>query len=230
MHWATVAQSRSQNTTPSPRSPRPVTQSPITAPDLKATFRALLIPLSSAAHAVLTLPLVATLIPKNPASTDRSAPITYRIAVVQLTPNPIARKSITITIIIVLYSLFRNAIAPSLMNPDISFILSLPSFALLIQLVRPTATRSPIIAATGMRILRTSIVLLLINDYLPSRYRTKKTLEASFLRTKVNIIKISISINISSVSLYHHSSVTMTSESTINNIAAIVDTLLSNAS
>ena len=62
--------------------------------------------------------------------------------------NPISRKSTAITITIILYSRFRNAIAPSAMKPEISFILSVPSGALPIHEASPTATASPIIAAT----------------------------------------------------------------------------------
>ena len=92
-----------------------------------------------------TLPSVATFIPKNPASTDSSAPNTYKIAVVTLwRPKPISRASTTITIAMILYSLVRNAIAPSLMYPAISFILSLPSSALPTHVARETATIRPI--------------------------------------------------------------------------------------
>ena len=48
----------------------------------------------------------------------------------------------TITITIVLYSRVRNAIAPSLMCPAISFILSSPSFTFLIQFASMNATKS----------------------------------------------------------------------------------------
>ena len=69
-----------------------------------------------AALAVLTLPLVATFMPKYPAKTDRHAPTRYSIAVVQLfRPRPSAKNKTATTKIIVLYSLVRNAIAPSLM-------------------------------------------------------------------------------------------------------------------
>ena len=147
-HSTTVVRSSTHRTTPRPNRPSPVTARPITAPERNAIFRALFIPDSSAAYAVLTLPSVATFIPKKPASTDSSAPHTYKIPVIQLIKSPISRNRTTITIAMTLYSLVRNAIAPSRMNPAISFIRSLPSSALLIHEARPTATTSPIIAAT----------------------------------------------------------------------------------
>ena len=76
MHCIIVAKSRTTTTTPSPKSPSPATQSPITAPLLNAILRARGIPDSIAALAVLTLPFVATFIPKNPASTESRAPQT----------------------------------------------------------------------------------------------------------------------------------------------------------
>ena len=122
---------------PRPRSPRPATQRPMTAPLRKATFSALFMPPSMAALAVRTLPLVATCIPKNPASTENKAPKTYSPAVTQFTAKPISRNRMTMTTTMVLYSLFRNAMAPSWMYPAISFILSVPSLTLPIQDARP---------------------------------------------------------------------------------------------
>ena len=58
-----------------PSKPRPTTHIPITVPPEKATFRALPIPLSLAAFAVLTLALVATVIPMYPAQIENTAPI-----------------------------------------------------------------------------------------------------------------------------------------------------------
>ena len=75
-HSITVAKSSTQTITPRPKRPRPVTARPITAPDLNAILRALFIPDSLAALAVLTLPRVATFMPKKPASTDNKAPHT----------------------------------------------------------------------------------------------------------------------------------------------------------
>ena len=50
-------------TTPAPKSPKPTTHIPITAPPENAIDKALFIPLSFAAAAVLTFALVATFIP-----------------------------------------------------------------------------------------------------------------------------------------------------------------------
>ena len=115
MHCMTVARSSTTTTTPRPKSPRPATQSPITAPLLNAILSAFGIPDSIAALAVLTLPFVATFIPKKPANTDNNAPHTYRTADVQLIARPTSTNRATITTAIVLYSLLRNASAPSLM-------------------------------------------------------------------------------------------------------------------
>ena len=73
-HSTTVARSNAHSTTPSPNRPRPDTQRPMTAPDLNAIFNALFMPDSLAAFAVLTLPSVATFMPKKPAKTDNAAP------------------------------------------------------------------------------------------------------------------------------------------------------------
>ena len=129
--------------------PRPTTHRPITEPLRKATFRALFMPPSSAAHAVLTLPLVATCMPKKPASTENAAPQTYRIAVTQLIPSPRMMKRAITTMTIVLYSLFRNAIAPSWINPAISVMRSLPVDCFPIQLASTYATHRATMPTTG---------------------------------------------------------------------------------
>ena len=61
--------------------------------------------------------------------------------------KPMMMKRATMTTIMVLYSLFRKANAPSLMNPEISVILSVPVGAFLIHEARQKATIRPIAAA-----------------------------------------------------------------------------------
>ena len=149
MHSTTVARFSTQNTTDRPRSPSPATHRPITDPERNAIFRAFAMPDSSAAAAVLTFPNVATFIPKNPASTDSSAPIRYRIPVVGLMNRLRRTQRTTMTTAMNLYSLFRNANAPSRMNPEISFILSFPSPHFLIHDASPKAVTSAITAQIG---------------------------------------------------------------------------------
>ena len=98
-----------------PRRPSPTTDIPITAPPEKAIERALFIPLSLAALAVLTFALVATCIPKKPASTEKSAPATKQIPVIHPLGSaiPMITKRTTAKITKILYSEVRNAIAPS---------------------------------------------------------------------------------------------------------------------
>jgi hypothetical protein len=73
----------------------------------------LFIPPSFAAFAVLTLALVATCIPKNPASAEKVAPIRKHKAVVQPIPTPKIINNIAANITSVLYSLLKKAIDPS---------------------------------------------------------------------------------------------------------------------
>jgi len=116
---------------PVPNIPRPTTVIPITEPPENAISKALPIPDCIAAFVVLTLAFVATVIPKYPASAEHEAPAANAIAVGQLIANP-KIKNITIAKILTdLYSLARNAIAPSWIYEDISCILSLPGSALL---------------------------------------------------------------------------------------------------
>ena len=76
MHSDIVAKSRMHIAVPSPSKPSPETHSPMTAPLLNAILSALGMPDVRAAFAVLTLPFVATFMPKNPARTEKSAPMT----------------------------------------------------------------------------------------------------------------------------------------------------------
>ena len=100
---------------------------PITEPPLKATLRALVMPPSLAAFAVLTLAFVATFIPIYPASTEQQAPPTKLTAVSMLIPKPMHMKSTTINTISTLYSANRNALAPPCMAAASSAIRFVPS-------------------------------------------------------------------------------------------------------
>ena len=62
-----------------PKSPRPATENPITAPPLNATGRAFNVPPSLAASVVLPFAAVAILIPINPAKEENNAPPTNAI-------------------------------------------------------------------------------------------------------------------------------------------------------
>ncbi len=125
---------------PNPKTAKPATPIPITEPPVKDTFRAFESDVF-AASAVLTLDLVAIFIPMKPAKAESTAPKTNARPMLQCElalPAPIkASKIATITTkyIMILYSALRNAIAPSAMCPLISFILSLPAFCLLTQLL-----------------------------------------------------------------------------------------------
>ena len=104
------------NTKITPNNPKPTTHMPITAPPLKAIPKALFIPCSLAAVAVLELEFVALFIPIIPAKALNKAP---RIKAIAL-PMPkgeieIKKKAITAKIMIIKYSLFKKAFAPSLM-------------------------------------------------------------------------------------------------------------------
>ncbi len=68
----------------------------------------------AAAFAVLVFALVATIIPKKPASIENAAPTTKQIEVDHPIPldNPKTKNTTITKIARVLYSLFKNAIAP----------------------------------------------------------------------------------------------------------------------
>ena len=125
---------------PNPNTANPATPIPITEPPVKETFRALESDVF-AASAVLTLALVAIFIPMNPARAERIAPKTNARPILQcefalLAPIKASNTAtITTKYIIILYSALRKAMAPSAMCPLISFILSLPAFCLLTQLL-----------------------------------------------------------------------------------------------
>ncbi len=107
-------------------------------------------PLSFAAFAVLTFALVATVIPKYPASVENTAPTTKQTAVTQLPiPNPIRRNNTSTKNINILYSAVRNACAPSLIDDAISRILSVPALCLFTFAARTPAKTSAIIPNTG---------------------------------------------------------------------------------
>ena len=96
-----------------PRSPRPPTERPITAPPLNDTSRAAGWPPVAAAIAVRPLALVAARIPQNPATTLVTAPARKAIAVIfPIATNKRAKTTVTNTASI-LYSAYKKAIAPS---------------------------------------------------------------------------------------------------------------------
>ena len=117
-----------------PSTPNPTTPSPITDPPAKATSKPL--PrLVRAAFVVLTLALVATRIPINPARPEQTAPTTKEMATIQLdvsglalTPKRIA--TATTKIASTRYSAFKKAIAPAAMLSLIRPIRSVPTSCL----------------------------------------------------------------------------------------------------
>ena len=134
-----------------PRSPRPTTDIPITAPPLNAIERALFIPPVLAAFAVLTLAFVATLIPKYPARIEQSVPRTNAIPDLTPIPSAISTNNTMMKITSILYSAVRNACAPSLMAAAISFILSVPSSSLDTFFERKRAKIRAITPTTGAK-------------------------------------------------------------------------------
>ena len=92
--------------------------------------RAFIMPLSMAALAVRTLALVATRMPKKPASMEKPAPITKQTAVPRLMKRLMRTNSTTMKIARILYSDLKKALAPSAMEPAISCIRLLPGAAL----------------------------------------------------------------------------------------------------
>ena len=121
-----------------PKTPNPTTPRPITAPPAKATSNAL--PRDAlAALVVLTFALVATFIPINPASAEQIAPTIKDTATIPFDPSsllPLKNNKIataTTKIAKILYSAFKNDIAPSAIFLAIRFILSVPWSCLLTQ-------------------------------------------------------------------------------------------------
>ena len=112
----------------SPTMPTPTTDIPITPPALKATFKPSF-KLVWAAVAVLQLARTAIFMPMKPAPAEQIAPNMKA----RLTHHPSAGISprtmamTTAKIARFLYSRVRNAVAPSLIAPDISLIRSVPS-------------------------------------------------------------------------------------------------------
>ena len=121
--------------------------------------RALFIPPSFAAFAVLTLAFVATVIPQYPAIVENRAPTTKQIAVTQLpTPIPISTKSTATKITRILYSAVKKARAPSAIAPAISFILSVPGSCLFTLAASIAANASAITPRSGTTINIFSII------------------------------------------------------------------------
>ncbi len=119
------------NKDPSPITPSPTTPIPITDPPENAISRAF--PNDScAALVVLTFAFVATFIPMNPAKPEQNAPTIKDTATSQLLPSFIplyARRAAVHTTKTerILYSAFRNAIAPSEICFAIFSIFGLPT-------------------------------------------------------------------------------------------------------
>ena len=119
------------NSVESPTIPRPTTESPMTRPPENATFRAFDKP-SRAACVVLTFALVATFMPKKPASAEQIAPtmkLTEMIGEESTLPLLAKPRRIATEItkmVNTLYSRLRNATAPSAMCPAIVAISSVP--------------------------------------------------------------------------------------------------------
>ena len=104
----------SQNATKEiPRSPRPPTDRPITAPPLYETANAADWPPFFAAIAVLPLAEVAARIPDNPARTEATAPAKKAIDVLTSVICDNKAPTTTTNTANTLYSAVRNAIAPS---------------------------------------------------------------------------------------------------------------------
>ena len=128
------------NKPPKPRTPSPTTLKPITDPPLNATFRAV-VRLVRAALVVRVLALVATFIPRKPASPDVTAPtmnereINTLESALPLLANPRRIATTATKIASTRYSAFKNAIAPSAILLPIDFIRSVPSSCASIQLV-----------------------------------------------------------------------------------------------
>ena len=143
------------NNVPSPRTPRPTTPMPITEPPEKAISSAF--PIDSwAAFVVLTLALVATCIPINPANPEHSAPTTNDTATNQLLPSFIPLKASNTAVNItktdnILYSALRNAIAPSAIFFAISAILAFPTSFLETDKFLIKTKIKAIIPAAGIR-------------------------------------------------------------------------------
>ena len=143
------------NKDPTPSTPKPTTPIPITDPPENAISNAL--PSESwAAFVVLTFALVATLIPMNPASPEHKAPTTKDTATNQLLPSLIPLNANRTAVIItkidkILYSAFKNAIAPSAIFLAIFSIFALPtSFLETHEFLRNTKIKA-IIPAAGIR-------------------------------------------------------------------------------
>ena len=140
---------------PIPSTPRPTTPFPITDPPENAISKAF--PNESwAAFVVLTLALVATFIPIYPANPEHNAPTINDTATNQLLPSLIplyanktaVNKTKTDKI---LYSAFKNAIAPSAILSAIRFILALPISFLATHWFFITTNINATIPAAGIR-------------------------------------------------------------------------------
>ena len=104
---------------------------PMTEPPENATLSALFMPPVRAALAVRTFALVATRIPKKPASIEKHAPMTKQTAVPMFMNMAISTNKTTINIASILYSARRKALAPSAIAAAISCIRLFPGSHLL---------------------------------------------------------------------------------------------------
>ena len=88
--------------------------------------------------------------PKNPAMVEKIAPIRKQTAVIQFPmPTPMTTNSTAANMTRTLYSEKRNALAPSRIAPDISFIRSVPSSSLRTEPARYNAKSRASTAHSG---------------------------------------------------------------------------------
>ena len=149
-----------------PRTPRPTTPRPMTEPPANATSRALANELL-AALVVLTLAFVATFIPINPASAEQIAPTTKETATIELEPSsefPLnTSKTATATTKTdkILYSAFKNDIAPSAIFLAIFDIFSSPTGCLETHEFFQKTKKSATIPKAGKKLIINSMLYFL---------------------------------------------------------------------
>ncbi|MBA7671561.1 hypothetical protein ES703_79720 [subsurface metagenome] len=107
--------------------PTDATEIPITEPPRKATFKALVRPLSLAAWHVRTFEVVAAFIPIQPGSIEQIEPARKAIAVGRQSVKQMAKKDITRKIAVILYSCFRKTTVPERIFSAIACIFLVPA-------------------------------------------------------------------------------------------------------